>query len=356
VGRRRFLISTETPYSFKPFAANEPTLNHGTYDIERKYKTMGKRMISLLLTQRSIGISIAAGLCWCLHPVHVMADEYPTQLSGAWGGRAAYAGGDNPAVAKESCDSYQKNPKDTTGYLLVFKGRKKSSYGGYIDFDDTNVSVQQLGPNRWKIIDRHFDDGEGGIRAGYKNVDYEATVNGDLLTIEGGNYPGKYGRCAVGPQTDSPFELKAGHPGNSVVSFTVPLTSDEGTLRATFDFGNTRSFFSPQLSQSSFSNEDHTLFAVNSQPMTKESMVHFFIRTKDGNLIFLNDVNGLVATLLTGAFSNSAKYFLLAESLEGRKVKLRTVDYSAPRGDPIHAPTYDFSIVVDDDGTISLAK
>jgi hypothetical protein len=218
------------------------------------------------------------------------------------------------------------------------------------------VSVQQLGPNRWKIIDRHFDDGEGGVRAGYKNGVYGATVNGDVLTIEGGNYPGKYSRCAVGPQTDSSFELKAGHPGNSAVAFTIPLASDEGQLRVTFDFGNTRSFFGPNSSPKDFSNEDHTLFAVNSQPMTKESLVHLFVRTKNGNLVFLNDVNGVVAALLKGEFSKSAKYFLFVKSLEGRKIYLQTVDYSAPGADPMHAPRYDFAIHVDDSGAISLAK
>jgi len=61
-----------------------------------------------------------------------MADQYPVQILGAWGGRAAYFGDDNAAVARKSCESYRINPKEVTGDVLVFQDSKKFSYGGYI--------------------------------------------------------------------------------------------------------------------------------------------------------------------------------------------------------------------------------
>ena len=97
-----------------------------------------------------------------LNGLTAMADEYPTQISGAWGGRAEYFGDDRQAVARKACESYLANPTEVTGDLLVFQGAKKSSYGGFADYIDNNVTVKQVGANKWRITDRHFEDGERG--------------------------------------------------------------------------------------------------------------------------------------------------------------------------------------------------
>jgi hypothetical protein len=39
-----------------------------------------------------------------------------------------------------------------------------------------------------------------------------------------------------------------------------------------------------------FANADTTLIAVNHQPVTKSSYVHFFLRSSNGDLTFLNNV------------------------------------------------------------------
>jgi hypothetical protein len=145
-----------------------------------------------------------------------------------------------------------------------------------------------------------------------------------------------------------------------VASFEIPLSDDEGDLRAIFDFGATRGFLGPSTnpsSQSGFSNTDLTLFAVNNAPMTKTSYVHLFLRSRVGVFLFLNDVNNRVASLLMGRFANSAKYFLRVESINGRIIHLQTVDFSAHYiGGPDQAPRYDFAVSVEMDGSLSLVR
>jgi hypothetical protein len=105
--------------------------------------------------------------------VPTKAANFPIQIIGVW----AFFGENSPAVVKKFCDSYRKNPKDVSGEGLVFHGTRKFSYGGYMDYVDTNVSVKQLASDKWQITDRHYDDGEGGHTVGYKNVRYEVINN-----------------------------------------------------------------------------------------------------------------------------------------------------------------------------------
>ena len=145
----------------------------------------------------------------------------------------------------------------------------------------------------------------------------------------------------------------------TVVSFKVPLSGEEGgEVQGSFEFGPTKGFLGPSVdssSQAGFSNTDHTLFALNNQPATKSSFVHFFLRSSNGDFIFLNNT---VARLLHGNFSDFARYFLRVESIDGRKVHLETVDFSSrrPKGEVMHWPEYDFVISVDDKGHISLTR
>ena len=106
----------------------------------------------------------------------------------------------DPTTARQACKSYRRNPKGVAGDLLV-SGNKKFSFGGYADYSDQNIAVRQLAPNKWQIVDRHYQDEEGGNRPGYKNDTYEATLDGDSLTIKQGKYTSHFRRCAAAQPT-----------------------------------------------------------------------------------------------------------------------------------------------------------
>lgn len=119
------------------------------------------------------------------------ASSYPDLMIGAWGG------------GTKECDSF-RNPHSTdSADILVFQTSRKFSYGGYVNYSDDNISVKESEPNHWTIIDRHYDDGEGGHKVGYKNVRYNAQLAGDLLIIKDGRYISRFHRCvgADRPQT-----------------------------------------------------------------------------------------------------------------------------------------------------------
>jgi len=123
------------------------------------------------------------------------ADNFPQQLVGAWGARAEYQGDDRPAVASKACDSYQRNPKEVSGDVIVFRGSEKLSFGGYADYIDKNISVRQIGADQWQIADRHYHDGEGGGRVGYKNITYTVSLNSDVLTMKEGKLVSRFNKC-----------------------------------------------------------------------------------------------------------------------------------------------------------------
>jgi len=85
------------------------------------------------------------------------------------------------------------------------------------------------------------------------------------------------------------------------------------------------------------------------EPATKSAFVHLFLAQPTGNLIFLYNVNTLVAKLLPQPWKSSAMEFLRVERIRGRKVKLETIDFS-------HGPfkTHTFSVTVDSKGQIAL--
>jgi len=123
------------------------------------------------------------------------ADAYPEQIVGIWGGRAEFEGDDNPAVATRACNSYTKDPKAVAGDVLVFRSSEKLSFGGYADYVDKNISVRQIGLDKWQIADRHYQDEEGGNRAGYRTVRYTISLTGDILTIKEGKYTSRFSKC-----------------------------------------------------------------------------------------------------------------------------------------------------------------
>lgn len=136
-----------------------------------------------------------------------LADIYPSPLQGVWGGRAEYAGHDSAATAKKACASYFKDPKAVDGDVIVFDGAKLRSYGGYADYVDDNVLVKEISRNRWRMVDRHYQDEEGGKRPGLRRVSYEALLAGEILTIRRGKEVSRYGRCS---QSADVMPLKRG--------------------------------------------------------------------------------------------------------------------------------------------------
>ncbi len=143
--------------------------------------------------------------------------------------------------------------------------------------------------------------------------------------------------------------------GRAIVAFTIPLSEDEGSLNATFDFGVTRGFLGPSSNpsdQTGFSNADKTIVAVNHQPVVKSSYVHLFLRSStSGDVTFINNVNERIARLLKGKWAETAKYFLRIESISGRNITFQTVDFGSANREK-----YEFTTTFSRDGTFSLAK
>ena len=123
------------------------------------------------------------------------ADIFPQQLVGAWGARAEYQGDDRSIVASKACDSYKQNPEAVSGDVIVFRGSEKLSYGGYSNYVDKNISVRRTGADQWQINDRHYEDGEGERKVGYRNTTYTVSLNSDILTIKEGKLVSRYIKC-----------------------------------------------------------------------------------------------------------------------------------------------------------------
>lgn len=193
-----------------------------------------------------------------------VADSFPNAIIGAWGGLSAsveedgklYTVQDDMNTALQSCAAYKRNSKNvslgTTGVLLVFQGSKKFSYGGYMDYVDTNISATQLPPDtfttahgytdqilKWRMTDRHYDDGEGEKKVGYKNVSYQAALAGMILTLKESGVTSRFYRCGVNPDPEATRQNTAarrenanrissvGRPG----SFPLSAKGVQATLR-----------------------------------------------------------------------------------------------------------------------------
>jgi hypothetical protein len=135
--------------------------------------------------------------------------------------------------------------------------------------------------------------------------------------------------------------------------FVLPAGSgDDAPVTATLTFATAKGLLGPTSNptdQSGFANASKNLFAITVEPATKAAFVHLFLTPPKGNLIFLNDVNAHVAKLLPKAWRSPAQEFLRVEKIQGRKVKLETIDYS-------HGPfkTHSFWVSVDAAGVITL--
>jgi hypothetical protein len=97
-------------------------------------------------------LTIVAGLLFFGELQTTQADTYPVQLLGAWGGRAAFAGDDDPKVASAACESFRKNSKAVTGDLLVFQGSQKLSFGGEADYEEKILPLSKSLPADGKLL------------------------------------------------------------------------------------------------------------------------------------------------------------------------------------------------------------
>ena len=134
----------------------------------------------------------------------------------------------------------------------------------------------------------------------------------------------------------------------------MPLESDEGALQTSFDFGNSKGFLGPTSNTTAgdgIFNADQTIFAVNHQPVTKSSYVHFILRSDEGDVLFVNNVNDRVAKLLPPRWSKPAEFFLRVESISERIIKFSTTDFRGKERE-----SYSFSATISDVGAISLTK
>jgi hypothetical protein len=145
------------------------------------------------------------------------------------------------------------------------------------------------------------------------------------------------------------------NPGQDVtVKLALPASNTEaGPVSCSFIFQTAKGLLGPSsnpTSQSGFANSGKNLFAVTVEPATKAAFVHFFLTSATGNVILVSDVNARVAKLLSSPWKSDAKEFLRVETIQGRKVKLETIDYS-------HAPfpTHTFWVRVDAIGGVALA-
>ena len=128
---------------------------------------------------------------------------------------------------------------------------------------------------------------------------------------------------------------------------------DAGPVASAFTFQAAKGVVGPSsnpASNTGFANLSKNLFAVAVSPATKTSFAHIFLTGKGPQQIFISDVNERVSQLLPQPWREGAKAWLRVEKLQGRKIKLQTIDFS-------HAPfqTHTFWVQVDMQGGITLA-
>ena len=129
-------------------------------------------------------------------------------------------------------------------------------------------------------------------------------------------------------------------------------SEDAGQVQSAFTFEASKGVLGPSsnpASKTGFRNSAKNLFAVTVSPATKTCFTHFFLTSEPANQIFVCDVNERVSKLLPQPWRNDAKAWLRVEKLQGRKVKLQTIDFA-------HAPfqVHTFWVKVDMQGAITL--
>jgi hypothetical protein len=96
------------------------------------------------------------------------------------------------------------------------------------------------------------------------------------------------------------------------------------------------------------------VLATNEVPATKSGYVHIWIRSDNGDLLFINNVNDRVARLLKGVGDAAewAGYWLVATKVDGRNVQMMAVEGTSPN----LRHKYVFTVHVGENGKLSLAS
>ena len=122
------------------------------------------------------------------------AANYPPEMRGVWAGSRGTECRDTQCV----CNSYLKDPNKVDGDIDVFEKNKKRSFGGEgTPREARNISVKKIGPARWKIAERFYNDHGGpNYEGAWQTMAYEATIKDGLLVFknEYGSHP--YARCS----------------------------------------------------------------------------------------------------------------------------------------------------------------
>ena len=141
------------------------------------------------------------------------------------------------------------------------------------------------------------------------------------------------------------------NPGQNVTANFTFGTADVGPASGSFTFETGKGLIGPSSNptdQSGFKNSAGDLFAIAVMPATKAAFVYIFLATAKNGFILVSDVNARVAKLLPQPWRDDAKGYLRVETIDGRRVKLETIDFA-------HAPfkTHTFWVRVDRAGGIT---
>jgi len=159
---------------------------------------------------------------------------------------------------------------------------------------------------------------------------------------------------AQSSKSDIEVGVSRSSEGHAVVSIRLPLSEEEGSMEAKFDFGGTKGLLGPSTNptdQTPITNAEKTMIAVSHQPATKSSYVHLFLLSANGDLTALNSINARIARLLRGRWAEAAKNFLRVESISDRLIRMQTVDFATGAREQ-----FTFVIVVGPNRTLNLAR
>ena len=134
--------------------------------------------------------------------------------------------------------------------------------------------------------------------------------------------------------------------GGPKVSITVPLSDGDGNLASLFSFPDTTKF------GDNLENADGSIKVITTAPATKCGFVHIWVTLENGDLFFINDVNGRVTRFLKGQAAEWAENWLVATAITGRKVFLSAIEGVSPGA----RREYNFAIQIGGRGEISLAS
>ena len=133
---------------------------------------------------RAFAVAILPLVLWMQS---AQAANYPSEMRGTWAALSdCHECPDRPEVAQRACDTYRANPNEVEGDIDVFEKNKRKSFGGEGTPNVArNISVKKIGPVRWKIAERYFND-HGGPRydGAWQTMVYEATIKDGLLVIK----------------------------------------------------------------------------------------------------------------------------------------------------------------------------